>query len=149
MPSSAPAYSQLCHQCLSQDGLSDKELLGLWGSDCTTGLNDLKEFWTSIPTSHSPIPTDLSSNLAKRMQCWYFFFLNDPDSLTLPFSSPLITVCRIPTPECQAYIRGWNSDKETWWQWENSVALPFLILSGEDLGIRLWSGLWRCCSQMT
>lgn len=44
MPSSAPTRSQVSHLCLSQDGLSDKELGS--GSDCTTlqagpGPNDL------------------------------------------------------------------------------------------------------------
>lgn len=44
MPRSPPTCSQVCRLCLSQDGLSDRELGS--GSDCTTlkagaGPNDL------------------------------------------------------------------------------------------------------------
>lgn len=64
---------------------------------------------------------------------------------TLPlFLSPLPhpSLLNLQNPNAWVpYLRGWNSDKGTWWQWENPVVIPFLVFSGEVLVISPWSTL--------
>lgn len=169
MPSSAPECSQVWHLCLSQAGLGAKDLLGLYGSDCTpysqgAGTNDLPRGTTLNLQPNIPLPHPYWLGLRVGEVVFFFFlscqngavliyflFRNDQTlSYLFPFSCspiPHYWICRIPAPVCQAYVRAWNSDKKTWQQWENT---PFQIFSSEVLGISPWSGLWNGCScQMT
>lgn len=110
--SSAPEYSQ--GWCLFVTGLMTWVTRNFWSvwfwayHSASRGWTKwlFRIFWISIPTSHPPIPTDLSLNIAKIMQCWCFLNLSEwpkpSHSSFLLFPIPHYWICRIPTPECHS-----------------------------------------------